>query len=107
MGGPRHATRASVRFEPFQTVPSRSAHAVELLPTSGYELKRMSWQELRAVGLKSRWPWRLRDTRRSVVSPSRRLIGGEGMKLEVGDRVKIESQSTERSPGAAATFSQT
>jgi hypothetical protein len=27
-----------------------------------------------------------------------RLIGGEGMKLEVGNRVKVESESTERSP---------
>jgi hypothetical protein len=26
------------------------------------------------------------------------LIGGEGMKLEVGNRVKVESESTERPP---------
>ncbi|MQA75942.1 MAG: DUF1918 domain-containing protein [Solirubrobacterales bacterium] len=33
-----------------------------------------------------------------VVSPWMRLIGGEAMKLEVGDRVTVESESTERSP---------
>ena len=27
-----------------------------------------------------------------------RLIGGEAMKLEVGNRVKVESESTERTP---------
>ena len=27
-----------------------------------------------------------------------RLIGGEGVKLEVGNRVRVESESTERSP---------
>jgi len=51
-------------------------------------------------GSSERWPLsqRLCDTRRLVVSPCLRLIGGEGMELKVGNRVKVESESTERSP---------